>query len=76
MSAAMRARTRSWLLRLRIHGVPAGGHRADPNSPDYLYLVQQCKRLSLSVTVGRLRPGNLALFPVLLLIILLKAADL
>ena len=62
------------LLRLRVHR-RVGWPPPDPNSPEYLYLVQQAKRLSLSASIGRLRPGNLLLFPLLLLVIMVKALD-
>jgi hypothetical protein len=63
------------LLRLRIL-VLDREHTTDPFSAEYLYLVQQRKRLSLSRTVGRLRPGNIPLFPVIVVIALVKYLDL
>jgi hypothetical protein len=51
-------------------------HAADPFAPEYLYLVLQQKRLSLSATVGRLRPRNILLFPFILPIILVRLLDL
>jgi hypothetical protein len=51
-------------------------HTADPFAPDYLYLVQQQKRLSLSKTVGSLRPRNLPLIPFILMAALLRYLDL
>lgn len=66
---------RSALLRLRVHRL-AGEHAADPNSAEYLYLVQQSKRLSLSTSMARLRPRNLLLLPWLLPLIMVKATDL
>jgi hypothetical protein len=66
---------RAALLRLRIYRVPAG-YAADPYSPEYLYLVQQSKRLSLSNSIAHLRPRNILFVPVLLPIILVKAVDL
>jgi hypothetical protein len=48
----------------------------DPHSPEYLYLVQQTKRISLVRTLNRFRLGNLLLWPALLAIVLLKWADL
>jgi hypothetical protein len=70
-----RARWGRWLLRLRVLTLDRE-YSADPYSPDYLYLIQQQKRLSLSTTVGRLRPRNIPFFPVILLIILIKSLDL
>ncbi len=67
--------TRAWLLTARVHRVP-GGHALDPQSPEYLYLVQQRKRLSLAASVGRIRPRNLPLLPVIGLIVAAKAVDL
>jgi hypothetical protein len=66
---------RSVLLKLRVHRL-AGEHAADPNSAEYLYLVQQSKRLSLSTSIARLRPRNLLIFPLLLPVIMVKATDL
>jgi hypothetical protein len=71
----IRLATRWALLRLRIHRLPSK-HTADPYSPEYLYLVQQSKRLSLSTSIGRLRPKNLFIFPMIVPIILVKAVDL
>jgi hypothetical protein len=71
----MRARWGQWLLRLRVL-VLDREFAADPYAPEYLYLIQQQKRLSLSVTVGRFRPRNAVLFPVIILIVLIKALDL
>lgn len=75
MPAVFEARTRRWLLRLRILGVP-GGCTLDPHSLEYLYLIQQRKRLSLSASVGRLRPANLLLLPAILVVVLVKTIDL
>lgn len=66
---------RSALLRLRVHRL-ATEHAADPNSAEYLYLVQQSKRLSLSASMAQLRPRNLLILPVLLPVIIAKAMDL
>jgi len=66
---------RSALLRLRVHRL-AGEHATDPNSPEYLYLVQQSKRLSLSNSMARLRPRNLLILPLLLPVVIVKAVDL
>ena len=75
MRARVRDKWRAALLRLRVLRLGAE-HAADPFAPEYLYLVLQKKRLSLSVTVGRLRPRNVLLFPFILLIILVKLLDL
>jgi hypothetical protein len=66
---------RSALLKLRVHRL-AGEHAADPNSVEYLYLVQQSKRLSLSTSMARLRPRNVLILPLLLPVIMVKAIDL
>jgi len=66
---------RAILLRAKVHRVPEG-HTLDPESADYLYLVLQRKRLSLSASVGRLRPRTLPLWPIIALIVLLKTLDL
>ena len=71
----MRARWGRWLLMLRVI-VLDREYAADPYSPEYLYLIQQQKRLGLSRTVGRLRPRNLPAFPLIILIVLIKAMDL
>jgi len=67
--------TRAILLRAKVHRVPEG-HALDPETADYLYLVLQRKRISLSASVGRLRPRSLPLWPVIALIVLLKTVDL
>jgi hypothetical protein len=67
--------TRAVLMPIKVHKLP-GAHVADPYSPEYLFLVQQSKRLSLSRSIGHLRPRNLPVFPLLLIIILAKAFDL
>ena len=67
--------TRTVLLRARVHEVPEG-YAADPHSAAYLYIVQQRKRLALAACIGRLRPRNIALFPVIAGIIALRAGDL
>ncbi len=75
MTRGLKTVTRAWLLRQRVLPVPEG-YALDPQSPDYLYLVQQRKRLSLSTSIGRLRPGNLPLLPVIGVIVLFKTVDL
>lgn len=71
----MRGRCAEWLLRLRVL-VLDHEHAHDPFSPEYLYLLQQQKRLDLSKTLGRLRPANILLFPVILLIAWVRCVDL
>ena len=71
----LKARWGRRLLRLRVF-VLDRDYAADPFSPEYLYLIQQQKRLSLSRTMGRLQPRNLPLFPVIILIALAKCLDL
>ncbi len=66
---------RSALLRLRVHRL-ASKHAADPYSAEYLYLVQQSKRLSLSTSMAWLRPRNFLILPLVLPVILVKAIDL
>lgn len=75
MGRQLDATTRNWLLKARIHRLPKE-YPLDPQSPEYLYLVQQRKRLSLAASVGRLRPRNALLLPFIGTIVLLKAADL
>lgn len=65
----------SILLRFRIHPAPEQ-RGVDPRSLEYLYLVQQRKRLALAASVGRLRPRNILLFPFIVLSVLLRLADL
>ena len=48
----------------------------DPLSPEYLYLVQQSKRVSLLRTLGALTSDNLRSWPVLLAAALVKWMDL
>ena len=75
MGRRMNTVLREWLLKARIHPVP-GGFTLDPQSAEYLYLVQQHKRLSLAASIGRMRPGNILLLPLIVPVILLKTADL
>ncbi len=75
MRVSLRRLWRAAVLRIRIIKVEQQGP-IDPFAPEYLYLVLQQKRLSLCATVGRLRPGNILLFPVIVPIILVKLADL
>ena len=71
----LKARWGRWLLRLRVL-ILDHEYIADPYSPEYLYLIQQQKRLSLSKTMGRLRPRGFLLFPIIILIALIKCLDL
>jgi len=64
--------TRKQLLRSRIHHVP-DTPALDPNSIDYLYLVQQHRRLKLARKIARLRPRNIVLLPLILIDILLSS---
>ncbi|MDR3441147.1 hypothetical protein [Telmatospirillum sp.] len=66
---------RTLLLRLRLHRLERE-HAADPQSPEYLYLVLQSKRLSLSATIGRFRPATLPVWPLLLAVTVIKTLDL
>ena len=66
---------RRWLLRARIHDVPEG-YALDPHSLEYLYLIQQRKRLSLAASIGRLRPGNWLLLPLIVPVVAARAIDL
>jgi hypothetical protein len=75
MPRRLTALTRAILLRSKVHRVPEG-YAIDPQSADYLYFVLQRKRLSLAMTIGRLRPRTLPLWPGIVLVALLKAADL
>lgn len=64
--------TRKQLLRSRIHHMP-DSLILDPNSIDYLYLVQQHRRLKLTRKIARLRPKNIVLLPVILVDILISS---
>lgn len=48
----------------------------DTYSPEYLYLAQQSKRVSLVGTLNRFRMGNVHLWPLLLSIVFVKWLDL
>lgn len=67
--------TRKQLLRSRIHHVP-DGLVLDPSSIDYLYLVQQHRRLKLTRKIARLRPKNILLLPVIAVDILASSIGL
>jgi hypothetical protein len=64
---------RNALLRLRVLDRE---HAVDPFSPEYLYLVQQERRISLSTTIARLRPRNIPFFPAIIVIAIIKYLDL
>jgi hypothetical protein len=67
--------TRFALHRLRVYPL-AGRQLVDTNSPEYLYLIQQSRRLSLAASIARLRPRNVLMFPLVLSIVFIKAVDL
>lgn len=75
MGGRMHSAARTALLRLRVHPL-AREHATDPYSPEYLYLVQQSKRLSLAASIARLRPRNILAFPVMLPVVAVKTLDL
>jgi hypothetical protein len=54
----------------------AGPVPLDTLSPEYLYLVQQSKRLSLVRTLNRFGPRNILEWPLVLAVALVKLADL
>lgn len=66
---------RMLLLRLRVHRL-GGPASVNPNSLEYLYLVQQSKRISLAATVGRFSRWNILIWPVLAVVVLIKWLDL
>jgi hypothetical protein len=59
-----------------LRTLPAARIPFDPHSPEYLYVAQQAKRLSLVRTLDSFRLGNLPLWPVLSVIALAKWVDL
>src|ERR1700687_180652 len=59
-----------------LRTLPAARIPFDPHSPEYLYVAQQAKRLSLVRTLDGFRLGNLPLWPVLSVIALAKWAEL
>jgi hypothetical protein len=71
----MKSLARFLLLRLRVH-VHDGKVTAPPYSPEYLYLVQQDKRLALSRLIGHLGWKTLPLWPLLVLAIAVRWLDL
>lgn len=66
---------RRFLLHFRTHRL-SGPVTAKPSSAEYLYLVQQSKRISLATTVGRFSRWNILLWPYLTLLVLMKWIDL
>lgn len=73
--STVKTAVRKTLLRLRVY--PLGNeYNLDPYSPEYLYLAQQRKRLSLSASVSRLRPRYLLISPYILATIVVKLVDL
>jgi len=72
---APRFLTRSMLRPLRVLRV-AAIVPPDPMSPEYLYLVQQSKRVSLIRSLDAFRADNLRSWPYLLMVVLVKWLDL
>jgi hypothetical protein len=72
---AARFLTRNILRPLRVLRVTATVP-PDPLSPEYLYLVQQSKRVSLVRTLDSFRANNLLSWPILLVVVLIKWLDL
>ena len=66
---------RRFLLHFRIHRL-AEPVNASPQSPEYLYLVQQTKRLSLAASIGRFSRRNFLLWPFLVALVIVKWIDL
>jgi hypothetical protein len=66
---------RSLLRRLRVLRVTTAVP-SDPLSPEYLYLVQQSKRVSLVQTLNAFRADNLLSWPFLSGVVLIKWLDL
>jgi hypothetical protein len=66
---------RRFLLHFRVHRL-AEPANANPQSPEYLYLVQQTKRLSLAASVGRFSRRNFLLWPFLVALVVAKWIDL
>ena len=66
---------RGILLRVRV--LPNPGHSViKPDSPEYLFLVQQAKRISLSKTIGRFSRWNFLIWPWLIIVAGMKWLDL
>lgn len=72
---APRLLTRAMLRPLRVFRV-TGSVPRDAYSPEYLYLVQQSKRISLVGTLNRFKIGNAYAWPLLLAIVFVKWFDL
>jgi len=68
-------RMRSLLLRLHTSPVPVDT-TLDRSSPDYLLLVQQCKRVSMSRELARLTLKNLPLWPWIVAVLVVRWVDL
>ena len=66
--------SRAVLRPLRM--LPADRIPFDPHSPEYLYVAQQAKRVSLVRTLGSFRLGNFPLWPLLSIVVVAKWADL
>ena len=66
---------RRFLLHFRIHRLAEPVH-ASPQSTEYLYLVQQTKRLSLAASIGRFSRRNFLLWPLLVALVIVKWIDL
>ena len=72
---APRLLTRAMLRPLRVLRV-AGTMPSDPFSPEYLYLAQQSKRVSLVRTLNDFRRNNVLKWPLLLAVVFVKWIDL
>jgi hypothetical protein len=72
---APRFLTRRMLRPVRVLQISAG-NAPDPMSPEYLYLVQQCKRLGLVQTLDSFKSDNMRQWPRLLAIAAVKWMDL
>lgn len=72
---APRFLTRSMLRPLRVLRVNVSVP-PDPLSPEYLYLVQQSKRVSLVRSLDRFQRNNLSQWPLILTIVFIKWIDL
>jgi hypothetical protein len=72
---SLTSKVREALLRLRVLRVPAKVE-VSPYSNEYLYLVQQGKRLGLSHTLARFRLKNIPTWPVIFVVALWRYIDL
>jgi len=66
---------RLFLLNLRTHAL-AGPVITKPYSVEHLFLIQQSKRVSLSMTIGRFSRWNFLLWPFLTMVVVIKWIDL